>query len=46
MDDGQELEVDFKMSNLKPRIGPVPFNIEVKVMKDTFIKGWDKDKYH
>jgi hypothetical protein len=41
MDDGQQLEVDFKMNNLKPRIGSQFHStwIEVKVMKNTIIKG-------
>jgi hypothetical protein len=44
MDDGHELKVDFKMSNLKPRIGSQFHStwIEVKIMKNTIIKGWDK----
>jgi hypothetical protein len=44
MDDGHELEVDFKMSNLKPRIGSRFYStwIKVKIMKNTIIKGWDK----
>jgi hypothetical protein len=41
MDGGQELEVDFKMSNLKPKIGSQFHStwIEVKVIRNTIIKG-------
>jgi hypothetical protein len=44
IDDGQESKVDFKMSNLKPKICSWLHSTwtKVKAKIETIIKGWDK----